>query len=83
MSMPEDFPYRDVFLRGRPVHPEGSPFSLRHPSMECGRRAKIFAPFDALKGFGEEISLAESNHLASWDPEPDPAGDEYRNNSEF
>ena len=69
MSMPSGFPWRDVFLRGRPVHAEADPFRLRHPAMDCGHRAKIFSPFDALKGFGEEIALAESRHLAGWEQE--------------
>ena len=27
--------------------------------MDLSRRAKIFSPFDALKGFGDELSKAE------------------------
>ena len=30
-------------------------FSLRHPKMQLGQRAKIFSPFDALAGFSEAI----------------------------
>lgn len=56
MAMPVDFPYRDVFLRGKPKHDRFDVFSSRHPKMNLGRRAKIFSPFDALKGFNEAIS---------------------------
>ena len=59
MSMPADFPYREVFLRGRPRHPDSDPFLLRHPVMPCLRRAKIFAPFEALRGFHDLLSAAE------------------------
>lgn len=55
MTMPVDFPYRDVFLKGKPQHDRFDLFSARHPKMPLGRRAKIFAPFDALKGFSEAI----------------------------
>ena len=57
--MPEDFAYRDVFAKGRPQHPTTDPFGIRHPAMEPGRRAKIFAPFDALRGFSAAI-MAET-----------------------
>ena len=48
MSMPVDFRYREVFLKGRPRHDRYDPFRIRHPSMDRGHRAKIFSPFDAL-----------------------------------
>ncbi len=56
MTMPRGFCYREVFLRGKPQHDKGDPFRLRHPCMDVGRRAKLFAPFDALRGFGEVIA---------------------------
>ena len=59
MRMPSAFRYRDVFLKGKPRHERYDAFRIRHPEMDPGRRAKIFAPFDALQGFGEEITLAE------------------------
>ena len=55
MAMPVDFRYRDVFLKGKPQHDRFDLFRIRHPSMDVGRRAKIFSPFDALKGFNEAI----------------------------
>ena len=53
--MPEDFKYKDIYLKGRPVHDRHSSFYAKHPPMPAGRWAKIFAPFDALKGFNECI----------------------------
>ncbi len=54
MDIPDAFPYREVFLRGRPRH-EHDDFCRLHPPMERGKRAKIFAPFDALDGYGGAI----------------------------
>ncbi len=59
MAMPADFPYREVFRKGRPRHRKTSSFRLRHPSMPCAKRAKIFAPFDALAGFDQRIANKE------------------------
>ena len=55
MPMPDDFRHRDLFCAGRPVHEKYDEFWLRHPPMDLGRRAKIFAPFDALRGFSEAL----------------------------
>ena len=51
MPMPASFPYRSIFLKGRPHHEKYDDFWQKHPPMKPGRRAKIFAPFDALRGF--------------------------------
>ena len=59
MAMPPDFAYRDVFLKGKPQHDKMDPFRIRHPCMDLGRRAKIFAPVDALKGYGEAVAAKE------------------------
>ena len=56
MTMPTDFRYREVFLKGKPQHDRYDTFSVRHPRMDRGHRAKIFSPFDALKGFNEAIA---------------------------
>ena len=56
MAMPADFRYRAVLLRGKPQHEKTDAFCLRHPPMPPGRWAKIFSPFDALKGFNETIA---------------------------
>ena len=60
MPIPPDFRYRDVLLRGRPRHSPGDSFSIRHPAMDPVRRAKLFQPFDALKGFREAVAEAEA-----------------------
>lgn len=59
MSMPDGFRYREVFLKGKPQHEMYDKFSVKHPKMDVGKRAKIFAPFDALKGFNEAITAKE------------------------
>lgn len=59
MAMPADFRYREVFLKGKPRHDQYDPFRARHPRMNRGHRAKIFAPFDALKGFNEAVSAKD------------------------
>ena len=59
MPMPANFQYADVLHRGQPRHERFDLFRLRHPSMDTGKRAKIFAPFDALKGFNDAISAKE------------------------
>ena len=55
MPMPADFKYRSVFLHGKPQHKPDDSFRIRHPLMPCSRRAKLFAPFDALRGFDAAI----------------------------
>lgn len=65
LPIPPGFRYADLLRRGRPRH--GAPgrpatydaFYRRHPPMPCSRRAKIFAPFDALAGFSQRISDKE------------------------
>ena len=55
-EMPSNFPYLETLLQGKPEHSGYDPFCARHPKMDRGKRAKIFAPFDALKGFSEEVA---------------------------
>ena len=55
MPMPADFKYKSVFLHGKPRHDADDPFRIRHPVMPCSRRAKLFSPFDALRGFDAAI----------------------------
>ena len=59
MPMPEGFRYAELAKAGRPQHQKFDEFWFRHPPMDLGKRAKIFAPFAALKGFDEEINAAE------------------------
>ncbi len=53
---PQDFEYIEVVKAGRPTHEKYDSFYLKHPPMELTKRAKIFSPFDALKGFDEEVA---------------------------
>ena len=59
VPMPADFPYKEILEKGRPRHDPMSRFRLKHPEMPCSRRAKIFAPFDALRGFNEAVASKE------------------------
>ena len=58
MDIPANFPYKRAFLAGRPVHNQDD-FSRKHPKMARGHRAKIFAPFAALDGFGGQIKTKD------------------------
>ena len=64
MEMPRGFRYAAVFEAGKPEHGRFDVFSLAHPSMERAKRAKIFSPFDALKGFGDAIAAEALNSAA-------------------
>ena len=59
MPEPCGFRYRETLLRGKPQHSRTDAFRARHPSMDVGKRAKIFAPFDALKGFNEAVAAKD------------------------
>ncbi len=59
ITIPKGFRYSEVLRRGKPVHEKFDSFSIKHPSMPLEKRAKIFSPFDALKGFSEAISSKE------------------------
>ena len=63
MEKPAGFPYLDVYLKGKPAHRDTDPFLLRHPTMDCSRRAKIFNPFAALKGFEEAIDAKNVTYI--------------------
>lgn len=62
MPMPAGFRYADVYMQGRPRHGSAGriqtydAFYRKHPPMDRTRRAKIFAPFDALRGFQDAIA---------------------------
>jgi len=62
MQMPAEFRYREVALKGKPSHETYDWFSLKHPKMDVEHRAKIFAPFDALRGFKDAIVLKEKEN---------------------
>ena len=63
--LPQNFRYRETYLQGRPQHQKADPFRVRHPLMDIGRRAKIFAPFDALRGFSAAILAQEAQQEAA------------------
>jgi hypothetical protein len=50
------FKYTKVLTDGKPVHGKYDSFSVKHPAMPLSKRAKIFSPFDALKGFDEAVA---------------------------
>ena len=54
LEVPADFPYLAAIFQGPPTHDRDA-FALRHPRMEREKRAKIFAPFDALDGYGDAV----------------------------
>ena len=58
-AVPPDFKYLEVLRKGRPEHTLYDSFSLRHPKMPQAKRAKIFAPFAALKGYDEAVAAKE------------------------
>ena len=73
-TLPIGFKYTAAFLSGRPQHHRFDDFSRKHPKMDRRRRAKIFAPFDALDGYSdsidsknveyvERIELEEADHI--------------------
>ena len=64
MGMPADFKYKSVYLKGKPVHRELDPFSLKHPAMDRGKRAKIFSPYDALKGFSDAVAAKDVLYIS-------------------
>ena len=51
-------PYEKILLAERPVHFQDA-FSAKHPPMPRKKRAKLFAPFDALAGYGEALGEQE------------------------
>jgi hypothetical protein len=59
-QLSDSFKYRSVLEKGKPVHDKYDSFSIKHPAMDLSRRAKIFSPFDALKGFNEELFKTET-----------------------
>ena len=63
MPMPVDFKYADVMRSGRPIHKQRDIFAVKHPAMSLGKRAKIFSPFDALKGFTEAVEAKDELYV--------------------
>lgn len=60
---------RETLLRqGAPRH-DGDAFSRRHPPMSAANRAKIFAPFAALRTYSTALNASEAHHAAIPCPE--------------
>lgn len=74
--LPQNFRYREAYLQGRPQHQKADPFRVRHPLMDIGRRAKIFAPFDALRGFSAALLAQEAQQEAAGQDAPKEEGEE-------
>lgn len=66
MTVPIDFPYLTTIFQGPPRH-DRDEFSFRHPRMERGKRAKIFAPFDALDGYGDAVKSKDVEYVEQAD----------------
>ena len=59
IGIPSEFRYSETLRSGRPDHKKFDDFYRKHPFMDVSKRAKIFAPFSALKGFDKAISDKE------------------------
>lgn len=68
MANGDTFRYSEVIKKGKPQHGKYDSFTRKHPPMPMSKRAKIFCPFDALKGFGEMI--AEKERFCETEQEP-------------
>ena len=75
MQIPQGFIYRRAFLHGRPKHTKFDDFYIRHPFMDHEKRAKIFAPFDALAGFNELILSKEVHYVEKMELDEDREND--------
>ncbi len=71
IPMPPGFRYKEAALRGRPAHDGIDAFTARHPHMSVAKRAKIFAPYDALKGFSDAIAAKDVQYVPRQDPGED------------
>ena len=69
-ALPAGFKYKAAFFAGRPRHSDDH-FSFLHPKMDRRRRAKIFAPFDALDGYSESIDSKNIEYVERIDLEED------------
>lgn len=67
--------YAHILNVHRPLH-DGDSFAYRHPPMPRGKRAKLFAPFDALSGYDEALADVETVYTAR--PMPDEAKQQER-----
>ncbi len=61
LEVPVDFPYLSAIIQGPPKY--DCDFYLKHPKMEPGKRAKIFAPFDALDGYSDAVRRKDVQYV--------------------
>ena len=76
-DIPADFPYVAVILQGRPKHVNDE-FAYKHPKMDRGKRAKIFAPFDALDGYSDAVKSKDVEYVQRVDFHEDGLAEEER-----
>ena len=77
LDVPIDFPYLSAILQGPPTHDHDT-FSLQHPHMELQRRAKIFAPFDALDGYSDAVQSKDVVYVDRIDLNEDGLAEDER-----
>ena len=65
-----DFAYEDIINRQRPVHVNDD-FGRKYPQMPRLNRAKIFAPYAALRGFEGHIESKQVPYVARYIPDPE------------
>jgi hypothetical protein len=56
------FPYLQALFQQRPRH-RMDDFEFHHPPMERGKRAKIFAPYDALDGYSASVKKKNTEYV--------------------
>lgn len=56
------FPYLQALFQQRPRH-RMDEFEFRHPPMEREKRAKIFAPYDALDGYSDSVKKKNTEYV--------------------
>ena len=67
-----DFPYSDIIGLRRPEHTDDA-FSRVHPKMPRLNRAKLFAPYAALRGFERCIASKRVRYVPRRIPDADEA----------
>ena len=77
MEIPADSPYITAIVEGPPIHDHDA-FSLKHPRMDLGKRAKIFAPFDALDGYSDAVKSKNVVYVDKIDLNEDGLAEEKR-----
>lgn len=70
VTLPAGFKYTAAFMAGRPIHRDDY-FAFLHPRMDRSRRAKLFAPFDALDAYSASIDSKNIEYVERIDLEED------------